>query len=111
MDIITRLTSNSTIGLVMAFVDESKYWLTAAFELIIHVVIGTILFSTIFSVVIGLDLMITFLKNKLIIGDFVIWLLISVKYVVAILDVICYLSLLIRMATKFNKNIWNKANC
>ena len=73
-------------------------------ELVIHVVVGSLLFAIIFTPAVILDFLVEWLKGNL--SEFLAHLLTWTKYAVAIIDVVLYLLFMVVMAALFIIKLW-----
>ena len=73
-------------------------------ELVVHVIVGSVLFALIFTPAVILDLLIEWLKGRL--SEFLATLLTWTKYSVAVIDVVLYLALLIAVGALFLRSLW-----
>jgi len=84
---------------------SSKNWGLLVWEFAVHVLIGTVLFAIIFTPAIGLELLIYWLKETVKISQYLQWLLIGTKYLIATTDVVLYLFFMGRMSWFFVKSL------
>ncbi len=61
-------------------------WSKPVWELVVHVLVGSVLFAIIFVPAVGLDLLVSWLKETLSISDFIATLLTWTKYIIAGID-------------------------
>src|SRR5437879_1866402 len=73
-------------------------------ELVVHVIVGSVLFALIFTPAVILDFLIEWLKGSL--SEFLANLLTWTKYTVAVIDVILYLALLVAVGALFLRSLW-----
>jgi len=74
-------------------------WWQPVWELVVHFIVGSLLFAIIFAPAIILDFLVEWLKDKL--SEFLAILLTWTKYSVAVLDVALYLIFMLVMAALF----------
>ncbi|HEV3384418.1 MAG TPA: hypothetical protein VG097_06360 [Gemmata sp.] len=89
---------------------QHSNWWKPIYELVIHVLVGTLLFTVISVPAIVLDLAISWMEVNLSVSAFLSALLLIVKIAIALIDVIVYLVFMVVMALRFVKEIWPMRN-
>lgn len=84
---------------------EHEWW-RPVLELVVHVLVGSLLFAVVFSPAVGLDLLIQWLRDEVKISEGLILLLTTVKYAVGVIDAILYLGFLLKMGWTFSMKLW-----
>lgn len=89
---------------------KAPTWWEPVWELVIHVLVGSLLFAIIFAPAVGLDLLVKWLEKDLGISDFLAKLLTWTKYAIASIDAILYVIFMLRMGWLFVKKLfWGEA--
>ena len=83
-------------------------WSKPVWELVVHVLVGSVLFAIIFVPAVGLDLLVSWLKEALSISDFVAILLTWTKYIIAGIDAVLYVIFMLRMGWLFVTKLWEQ---
>lgn len=82
-------------------------WWEPVLELVVHVVVGSLLFAVIFAPAVGLDLTIGWLKERTKVSEFLVWLLTATKVLIGVIDACLYDFFMIWMGWVFiRKLIW-----
>jgi hypothetical protein len=81
-------------------------WWEPIWELVVHVLIGSVLFAIIFAPAVGLDLAVRWLKTSLDVSEPLLILLTSVKYFVAGVDALVYVAYILRMTWRFLRKLF-----
>ena len=82
-------------------------WWEPVWELVVHVLVGSVLLAIIFAPAVGLDLTVKWLKTTLEVSEFLAILLTWTKYVIAGIDALLYIVFMLRMGWLFvNKLFW-----
>jgi hypothetical protein len=78
-------------------------------ELVVHVLVGSLLFTVIFAPAVGLDLLVRWLKTTAEVSEFLLSLLTWTKYAIAVIDALLYVGFMINMAWQFIHELrWEK---
>src|SRR5690348_15562823 len=93
--------------MVKAPEQRTPAWWEPVWELVVHVMVGSLLFAIIFTPAIALDLVVKWLKTSLEVSEFLAALLTWTKYLVAALDVLLYIVFMVRMAWLFVLKLWS----
>src|SRR2546421_416092 len=80
---------------------QVPHWWEPVWELVVHVLVGSLLFAIIFAPAIGLDLTVKWLKSSLDVSEFLATLLTWTKYVIAVIDTLLYVIFMLRMGWVF----------
>jgi hypothetical protein len=83
-------------------------WWEPVWELVVHVVVGSLLFAIIFAPAILLDFLVQWLKETLNVSEFLVTLLTWTKFIIAVMDVGLYLLFMVRMAWLFAVKLWKR---
>lgn len=88
---------------------KAPAWWEPLWELVVHVLVGSLLFAIIFAPAVGLDLTVKWLKDSFAVSEFVSTLLTWTKYVVGVIDAVLYVAFMANMGWLFlSKLSWSK---
>ena len=84
-------------------------WMKPVVELVVHVLVGSLLFTIIFAPAVGLDLLVRWLRTATEVSEFLITLLTWTKYAIAVIDALLYVGFMVNMAWRFMTELrWEK---
>jgi len=85
-------------------------WWEPVWELVVHVLVGSLLFAVIFAPAVALDPAVKWLKTSLEVSDFLATLLTWTKYIIASIDALLYVIFMLRMGWLFvSKLLWGNS--
>ncbi|MBI2805413.1 MAG: hypothetical protein HYX68_10595 [Planctomycetes bacterium] len=87
--------------------NRRPFWWEPVWELVVHIIVGSLLFAIIFAPAVALDFLVQWLRNALNVSEFLAVLLTGTKIAIAVLDVTLYLTFMLRMAWLFLVKIWS----
>jgi hypothetical protein len=87
---------------------SSKWW-WPLYELVVHLLVGSILFLLILMPVIALEFL-TRELTRIDINETIVWGLVGIKYLIMVLNVILFLTYLSRITYSTIKKIWGDYN-
>jgi hypothetical protein len=84
----------------------SSNWWMPIIKLVIHIVLGSLLFAIIFTPAVLLDFLIQWLKEETNISEFLATLLTGAKIALALIDTALYFVWVLRMSWVFVRELW-----
>jgi hypothetical protein len=91
---------------IASMIHKSGWW-EPVWELVVHVLIGSLLFTLIFAPAVGLDLALKYLKNTVEVSEFLVSLLTGTKIAIAVIDTVLYVIFMLRMGWLFISKLWS----
>jgi hypothetical protein len=85
---------------------QSSTWWMPILNLVIHIVLGSLLFAIIFTPAVLLDFLIQWLKEETKISEFLATLLTGAKIALALIDTSLYFIWVFRMSWLFVRELW-----
>ncbi len=82
-------------------------WWEPLWDLVVHVLVGTLLFAIVFAPAVGLEILIHWLEENYRLSQFLIYLLVYTKYIIAAIDAILYVLFMIRMGWQFFASLFH----
>ncbi len=86
--------------------DNRPWWLAPLVDLVIHVLVGTLLFAIIFAPAVALDFAIDALQGR--ISETLMAILKVTKVTIAIIDAVLYIIFMVRMGIEFVRDLFRQ---
>jgi hypothetical protein len=85
---------------------QNPRWWVPVLNLVVHIVLGSLLFAVIFTPAVLLDFLVQWLKAETNISEFLATLLTGAKITLALIDTALYFLWVLRMSWLFVRELW-----
>ncbi|HEV8060989.1 MAG TPA: hypothetical protein VGP68_14005 [Gemmataceae bacterium] len=95
-----------TVGKRTESAKRAPEWWEPLWELVIHVLVGSLLFAVIFAPAIGLEFLVRWLVESLQVSETLSRILTFTKYAVAAIDAVLYILFMVKMGWDFVRKLF-----